>query len=189
MSRETDGVLVGSQTDSFRGGEVKTWAGTANTVVTVANGGYARSPGNAFHSTTVDAGTPDASMTIQLVELPTMTSTAVNATLDFRKAAADSGDCYRLAMRGDGNGAGILRLCKRVGSTIYTISTPDIAVKAGDIVRIVIKGNAIRVFVNGKQYQSVTDTSITAGNFYGFSSATSTTANAYAVKDLVIHQA
>lgn len=192
IDREADGVLVGSQVDSYKGGQGGTWAGTADAVKTIAdttNGGYARSPGNAFHSTTLDAGTPDASVSVQIAELPTMTSTAVNATMDFRKATAGAGDCYRLAIRGDGNGGGFLRLCKRVGGTITTIPAPDIAVKVGDNVRVVIKNDSINVFVNNRQYHSVTDNSITTGNFYGFSSATSTTANAYGFRNVVISQA
>ena len=191
ISRPEAGFLVGTQTDSYKGGQVKTWEGNANVVTTVVGTdqqGYARSPGTAFHSTTVNAGVSDCSMSLEIVEMPSLTTFAVNATIDFRKAQASTGDCYRLSMRGDGTGGGrgFLHLCKRVGGTVTNISARDVNVVPGDIVRIDIKGETIEIFVNDILQITQSDSSITTGTFYGFSSATSTTENAYSLRNLII---
>lgn len=188
IARPADGFLVGTTSDSYAGGTVKTWQGTANIVTTVANGplSYARSPGTTIHSTTVNIGTIDASMSFEVVALPTNTTLGVNATMDFRKAFYDSGNCYRLVMYGNAAGGGFIRLAKRISGVGSFLSDVDIPVQVGQRVKATVKGSNIKVFVDEVLKLTLDDTTVPNGNFFGFSSSSASATNSYSFRNCIV---
>lgn len=189
IARPANGFLVGSTSDSYAGGTAKTWQGNPNIVTTVANGSlsYARSPGTTIHSTTVNIGILDASMSFEVVALPINTTLGVNATMDFRKAFADSGNCYRLVMYG-GNpaGGGYIRLAKRISGVGSFLSDQDIPVQVGQRVKATVVGSNIKVYVDEVLQLTMEDTTVPNGNFFGFSSSASSSTNAYSFRNCIV---
>lgn len=188
IARSANGYLVGSTSDSYAGGTAKVWQGNANIVTTVADGplSYAKSPGTTIHSSTVNIGVIDASMSFEVVALPTNTTLGVNATMDFRKAFSDSGNCYRLVMYGDSAGGGFIRLGKRISGVGSFLSDVDIPVQVGQRVKATVKGSTIKIFIDDDLKLTMEDTTVPNGNFFGFSSSASSSTNSYSFRNCIV---
>lgn len=192
------GLVVGSTSDSYRGGVQRQWAGTAGSMNTltqytypglgiVFNGG-ARSNGTTFISNCVNLGAPDMSISFRVANPPTNPTLGYNTLVDFRKEAADIGSCYRLVFytpAGLPTGGFAFRLAKRIGTVGSFITNADTTAIVGDTIKVELLGSNIKVYVNDVIKIDVIDTDISTGNFYGFAASSTSNTNAITYADYV----
>jgi len=180
------GPLQGSQTDSFAGGQPLTWGGLQNSglVTSTTGGGQLQINAAGVSSLTVDAGRPDAIMSMKLVSGNSAQATGQNAMIEFRKAQANTGDTYRLTLGPYNAATGApLSLHKRISGGASLVAE-SFRWMVGDVLKIDIKGNRIRIYRNDMLQNDVTDNSITTGNFFGF--ATSSNNKPWIVTDFIL---
>lgn len=165
------GALGDSTTDLFLGGTAKVWSGmhqAANVTRATAGGQLSLAAAGVF-STCVDAGRPDATISMKMVSFSTLMQGGQNSMIEFRKAQANTGDTYRITVGPyfTSMTSASLLLAKRVAGSATTVANlPNI--KPGQVLKIDIKGNRIRIYYDEILQADVTDNSITAGNFFGF---------------------
>lgn len=182
--------LFQSLTDVYRGGTPKQWLGTngdtGNSRQAKTDGSTLQFSPQAVTSLCVDGGTPDSVLSLKVVSVPAIAA-GLNLMIDMRKAAADTGDCYRIALFLGGTVNFQMRLYKRVSGTGTQLSTADVIVPNNSTLKFSCKGSAIKVYVDDVIKFDITDTSVPAGNFVGFSASS---ANRLAVfDDLVLREA
>lgn len=184
------GDLFQSFTDVYRGGTPKQWLGTngdtSNNRQAKTDGSTLQFSPQAVTSLCIDGGMPDSVLALRVISVPAIAA-GLNLMIDMRKASAETGDCYRVALFVGGPTTFYMRLYKRVSGTGTQISGTDIVVPNNSTLKFACKGSSIKVFVDDVVKFDVTDTSVPAGNFVGFSASS---ANRLAVfDDLVLREA
>ena len=193
-----NGALVGSDTDSYAGGSIRRWEGTAVTCQTyqeLKNGflGRAELSVTGIRSNCVPVNFNDFSFSFRMVRIPIAgaETLAFASLIDWRKETATSGSCYRLGFykpSGSASNVAAFRLVKRIGTTGSWISE-DIPVSIGDIIRVDMKGDTINIYVNGVGKYTFKDSApITEGNYFGFSTSSSGQAYNIEVSQLIARQ-
>ena len=180
------GQLGGSAGDLFAGGTARTWGGTAQAANATAttNGGQLTIGAAGVSSECVDMGRPDVTVSMKLLAASTTMGSGQNAMIELRKASAATGDTYRFTLSAYFAGTGTqLNFYKRVGGSAALIANgPNW--KIGETLKIDMKGNRIRVYINEILQMDLTDASLPNGNFFGF--ATSSNNRPCTITDYVI---
>ena len=180
------GQLGGSAGDLFAGGTARTWGGTAQAANATAttNGGQLTIGAAGVSSECVDMGRPDVTVSMKLLEASTTMGSGQNAMIELRKASANTGDTCRFTLSAYFAGTGTqLNFYKRVGGSATLIANgPNW--KIGETLKIDMKGNRIRVWINEILQMDLTDASLPNGNFFGF--ATSSNNRPWTITDYVI---
>ena len=184
------GALLGSSTDSFLGGTTKAWSGTgqaANVTETTNGGRLNLASTSGTFSTCVDVGRSDFVITCKVSDA-TQTINGQNSMLEFCKAAADTGDTYRIAMgtyalSGATAQMNNMVLAKRVSGSAATLVTLP-TYNQGETIKIEKKGNRIRIYFNDVLKADYTDSSPLTGTFCGFAGSSSN--RLWRVSDYVI---
>lgn len=127
-----------------------TWGINSNQAYTPA----ALSLGHAF----IDTGQSDVEATVTLATL----GAGGNAGIIFRRTDVDN--YWVLFINGASTN---LQVLKRVAGAFTSVVTVDVAKAAGDDLRVVASGSRIRVFWNGAQISSFTDTFNQAATQHG----------------------
>lgn len=169
-----DAALLGSVTDLFVGGTAKTWAGTGSAAVVTetTNGGRLRLAfGSGTFSTCIDVGRNEFTLTCKVIEATTFNGQ--NSMLEFCKAAADTGDTYRITM-GEVSAGNMdnMTLSKRVNGSASTLAFLP-TYKVGQTIKIDRKGARIRVYYDDVLKADYTDASPLSGTFCGFAGSSS----------------
>lgn len=169
---ERTGALQSSVTDNYLGGQPKTWGGTNGAANTTAEGQLTLATQGVF-SQCVDAGTTDVELSFRLVQGP-VTVSGFHSMVDLRKETAGTGNVLRMVLHSYDAGTGITKaqLCKRVGGT-GTLLGEVFDIEDSQVIRISIKGDQFKAYVNGVLKQTVTDNSVPTGTFFGFSGSSS----------------
>lgn len=186
--------LYQSFTDVFRGGTPKQWLGTNGSgvggqaaYISTSTGELQFTP-KGVTSLCVDAGTPDVSLSVKLTNVGAVPS-GLNQMIDVRKASAETGDCYRVALYGGSVNGFTMQLYKRLDGkgTIISTSGNAKAGAQGQTLKIVVKGSSIKVYLDDIIQWDITDESVPAGNFCGFSASSNNVGSTF--DDLVIREA
>ena len=169
------GQLGGSAGDLFAGGTARTWSGTAQAANATAttNGGQLTIGAAGISSECVDLGRSDATLSFKMVSLPQNVASGQNQMIEFRKAQANTGDTLRITLDQYSTVFGCkMNLVKRIGGSASTIANGPY-IKAGDVLKVDLKGNRIRVYINDLIQMDITDNSLLTGNFFGFATSSS----------------
>lgn len=180
------GQLGGSAGDLFAGGTARSWGGTAQAAnaTAVANGGQLTIGAAGVSSECVDMGRPDVTLSMKLLSGVTSIASGQNAMIEMRKASAATGDTLRLTMNSYNSVVGgRIDLYKRVGGSATIIANGP-GWKVGDVLKIDLKGNRIRIYINDLLQNDITDNSILTGNFFGF--ATSSSNRPWIITDYIV---
>jgi len=184
------GDLYQSFTDVYRGGTPKQWLGTNGDA---AAGRQAKTDGSrlqwtpqAVTSLCIDGGTADSVLAVKVISVPSI-APGLNQMIDMRKASAETGDCYRIALALGSSREFYMRLYKRVSGTGTQISTTDVIVPNESTLKFSCIGSNIRVYVDDVIKFDFVDTSVPTGNFVGFSASSNNRTAVF--DDLVLREA
>jgi hypothetical protein len=166
------GVLFGSNTDSFYGGTLAAWAGTADTnnanITKTESGGMLElGSTNGTFSTCVNAGRADLIASMKFLYAENL-STGQNSMFELRKASASTGDTYRIGFGNylAPNVTGVT-FSKRVNNAASIIANlPNFTL--GTVIKVDMKGGRTRIYYNDILQLDYTDPSPLAGTFFGF---------------------
>jgi hypothetical protein len=110
-----------------------------------------------------DLGSPD-----QVVELPISSWNEGSGRLDISVFARhDASNTYYEAFLTINNGSHSLGIGKVVSGSFTSLSTTSVTSSSGDVLKFEDDGTALKAYQNDTQRISITDSSITEGNFSG----------------------
>ena len=181
---QRDGALNGSTTDNFAGGAAKVWGGLVdggNATVTknvfqvsgFPEKGYADVlPVGAF-SLCLDAGRYNATVSFRLLPGSSANVAGNNSMIELRKAAANTGDTYRITLGPYVNNEYTgCTLSKRVsGSAAVLSNLPNIPGNA--FVKVDMKDGVIKIYYNEILQHTRTELDFLKGNFFGIAGSSS----------------
>jgi len=185
------GDLQGSSTDSALGGVPTVWGGTNgnNNKTVTDNGGQLVLASTSLFSQCVNAGRPDVSVSFKLVADTAGRAAGQQSMIEFRKAAADTGDTLRLTLGNYSNASGVAQtfaqLYKRVGGAATALLSQFVIVH-GNTIRVDIKGSTLTIYTNDVLLMTypITDNSLLTGTFFGFAGASGN--KSFTIKDYMI---
>lgn len=179
FNRGNSSDIVGSFTDSALGGKPIRWEGYLGGIG-IANGRAVRGTGTGTFATGVYVANPDVDVLLVISE----PLAAGNLYVDLRRQnmnAGESPDGYRLQFF-----TTTVVVTKRAASGGEQLIAP-VPYKAGDRLRVTIKGSKISLAINNVVVGEVTDTAITGAGYVGF--AGTTQAAGFAFDSIAIHAA
>lgn len=183
------GDLQGSNTDSAQGGVPVVWGGTNgnNNKTVTDNGGQLVLASTTLYSQCVNAGRPDQSVSFRLVGDAGGRAAGQQSMIEFRKAAADTGDTLRITLGTYSTAAGypqtLAQFYKRVGGVATALGS-QFSIRHGALMRVDLKGPSIQLYADEVLLLSLTDSSVLNGNFFGFAGASGN--KSFTIKDYMI---